>query len=137
MLTWSHLVCYPEVSSHITTLSIWSLILPSTARNTCYFKQGRSNKKYTSRKTNITFFLLSLGQCFWFACTRHTFSQMEAWIFKPCLYIHCRLIKQKISITHLIVFENNVLRKKYQNAELFLVRIFLYSVRIKENTDQK
>ena len=29
------------------------------------------------------------------------------------------------------------LREKYPNAELFLVRIFLYSVRIRENTDQK
>ena len=29
------------------------------------------------------------------------------------------------------------LREKCPNTEFFLVRIFLYSVRIKENTDQK
>ena len=31
----------------------------------------------------------------------------------------------------------NTLREKCPNTELFLVRIFLYSVRIQENTDQK
>ena len=45
MLTRSHLVCYPEISSYITTLQIWGLILPSTARD----------NKYTSRKTHRTF----------------------------------------------------------------------------------
>ena len=30
-----------------------------------------------------------------------------------------------------------MLREKYANTELFLVRTFLYSVRIQENTDQK
>ena len=29
------------------------------------------------------------------------------------------------------------MREKFPNAELFLVRIFLYSVRMQENTDQK
>ena len=32
---------------------------------------------------------------------------------------------------------NYPLREKCPNTELFLVRIFLYSVRIQENTDQK
>ena len=36
-----------------------------------------------------------------------------------------------------VYFENISLREKYPNTELFLVRIFLYSVRIQENTDQK
>ena len=29
------------------------------------------------------------------------------------------------------------IREEYPNAELFLVRIFLYSVQIQENADQK
>ena len=33
--------------------------------------------------------------------------------------------------------EKHTLREKCPNTELFLVRIFLYSVRIKENTDHK
>ena len=33
--------------------------------------------------------------------------------------------------------KNKTLREKCPNTELFLVRIFLYSVRIQENTDQK
>ena len=35
------------------------------------------------------------------------------------------------------LFLNMRLREKSQNTELFLVRIFLLSVRIQENTDQK
>ena len=32
---------------------------------------------------------------------------------------------------------DSTLREKCPNTELFLVRIFLYSVQIQENTDQK
>ena len=34
-------------------------------------------------------------------------------------------------------FLNQPMREKCPNAELFLVRIFLYSVRIQENMDQR
>ena len=37
----------------------------------------------------------------------------------------------------LIAFWKGSLLEKYPNTELFLVRIFLYSVRIQKNTDQK
>ena len=36
-----------------------------------------------------------------------------------------------------IMFHTFALREECPNTELFLVRIFLYSVRIQDNTDQK
>ena len=41
------------------------------------------------------------------------------------------------AIFQLVEQINQLLREKCPNTELFLVRIFLYSVQIQENTEQK
>ena len=50
-----------------------------------------------------------------------------------------RIINPVLKAFHLKSCTVNLLslREKCPNTELFLVRIFLYSIRIQENTDQK
>ena len=40
-------------------------------------------------------------------------------------------------ISKMMLFQKKALREKSPNTELFLIHIFLYSIRIQENTDQK
>ena len=48
-----------------------------------------------------------------------------------------KLEKKTYILSIFILLLNQTLRKKCPNTELFLVRIFLYSVQIQENADQK
>ena len=66
--------------------------------------------------------------CFAFEIRRRKSSSLLNWFFKCAL-----------SISNLTTLKSTKLslREKCPNTEFVLVRIFLYSVRIQENTDQK
>ena len=59
-----------------------------------------------------------------------------SWVFLYCfVYIYTKEIL-RFSAVFFMKKKNAPLREKSPNRELFLVYIFLYSVRIQENTDQ-